>query len=159
MEADAQQAAGQALGRIPQGYFIMTSHYEHRVGAAVVSWVQQVGFEPPMVVVSIRKGRPITPLILDSHTFALCQVMPADRPLAKGLAECTDDLSFDGVEMRRGQTGSPILLDAQAFLDCKVARHFDIDGDHDLYIGEVVDGGVLQGGDPFIHLRDDGFKY
>jgi len=32
-------------------------------------------------------------------------------------------------------------------------------GDHVLYVGEITGGKTLKGGDPYIHVRDNGFGY
>ena len=47
----------QALGRIPSGLFILSAGTGDQATATLVSFVQQVGFEPPVVVVALRKGR------------------------------------------------------------------------------------------------------
>jgi len=50
---------------------------------------------------------------------------------------------FAGVDYDTKATGCPILKDAIAWMDCKVVSFHDA-GDHTLFIGEVIDGGVLK---------------
>jgi flavin reductase (DIM6/NTAB) family NADH-FMN oxidoreductase RutF len=161
MTENDRQSIGKALGRIPQSLYIMTSHFEERMRGVMVSWVQQVAFEPPMVMVGLSKGRPIVPLLHDSHSFALCQIAPSDKLTRKRFAAGVDagDDPFEAIEITRAVTGSPIIKKALAFLDCELVRHFDVDGDHDIYIGLVRAGALLSDEQPIVKLREDGFRY
>ena len=160
-EVSTRETVGQALAKIPQGVFVMTSHFEDRVAGVMVSWVQQVAFEPPMVMVAIRKGRPITPLILDSHTFALCQVAKDDRLTMRKFfnSESGDEFPFQSLELHRAATGAPIIAKSLAYLDCEVVRHVDVEADHDIYIGHIVAGEVLHDGEVILRDRESGYEY
>jgi len=152
---------GKALGRIPQSLYIMTSHFEDRMRGVMVSWVQQVAFEPPMVSVSLSKGRPIVPLLHDSHAFALCQIAPTDKLTIKrfGGGDAGDN-PFETMDVFKAATGSPIIRRSLAYLDCELVRHFDVDGDHDIYIGLVRAAEQLkEDEEPIVKLRSDGFSY
>jgi len=161
MTDDVHQRIGKALGRIPQSLYIMTAQYEDQMRGVMVSFVQQVSFDPPMVMVSLGKGRPIVPLIHDSHAFAVCQIAKTDKLTLKRFARGTQpgESPFQAIETMRGATGSPVIKRSLAYLDCDLVRHIDIDGDHDMYIGAVREGDLLNDGEVFIHLRDNGFTY
>lgn len=148
-----------ALGLIPSGFYAMTSAYDGERSAVLVSWVQQCGFDPPMVAVSSPKGRPIAPLVRDSHSFALCQFRRDDAFLLRTLSR--DDVDpcevLDPVRWERLATGSPCLPRAIAALDCEVVRHIDLDGDHELYIGLIVGGKVYdESAAPMVHPAFNG---
>lgn len=150
-----------ALGRIPGGLFVLTARTEERRAGILASWVQQVCFAPPMVCVSVAKGRPIMPLISESRQFALCQLPEGERVLVRKFSSSMDQsedpfLGFDLVE--HTVLHAPVLATAMAYLECEVACHMDVDGDHDLFVG-IVRGGHYNGGEPVIHLRDDGLHY
>ncbi len=51
------------------------------------------------------------------------------------------DGKINGYDFEDGQTGAPILKDVPAYLECKVVEDVII-GDHSIYVGEVVSGGV-----------------
>jgi flavin reductase (DIM6/NTAB) family NADH-FMN oxidoreductase RutF len=149
------------LAMIPQSIYIMTAAHENRTASLMVSWVQQASFEPPMVVVALRKGRAIVPLIHSSHSFALNQVAAEDKLLLRkysGQYGIEDPLQT--LEVLRKATGSPILARCATYMDCELVRHLDVEGDHDIYVGLVRDAGVLrEGADIDVHLREDGFTY
>ena len=161
---DEQMRAGvgAALGRIPSGLFILTARYEDRRSGILSSWVQQVSFEPAMVSVAIAKGRPIMPLVSESRQFGLCQLPEGDkvylRKFAAGIDPNEDPfLGFDLIRENR-KTCVPILANVLSYVECEVAAHMDVDGDHDLFIGRVI-GGQCFNGKPFVHIRENGFKY
>lgn len=133
-----------ALGLVPSGLFAMTSAFEGERSAVLVSWVQQCGFDPPMVAVSSPKGRHIAPLIRDSRAFAICQFRRDDTFLLRTLSrDDTDPYEvLYPVPCEHLETGSPCIMRAIAALDCEMIRHIDLDGDHEVYIGQVVGGKV-----------------
>ena len=54
-----KQTIGKALGRVPSGVYILTTHHEGQPLAMMASWVQQASFEPPTVGVAVAKDRPL----------------------------------------------------------------------------------------------------
>jgi len=129
-----------ALGLVPSGLFAMTAAFDGERTAVLVSWVQQCGFEPPLIAVASPRGRPIAPLIRDSHAFALCLVDPKDRFLVRTIqrAEESPDDALDALDCETLMTGSPCLKRSTAAIDCEVMRHLDLESDHELYVGMVV---------------------
>jgi len=161
LSEQALAEVSKALGRIPSGLFVLTARHEDRRMGILASLVQQVCFNPPMVCVAIAKGRPIMPLISESRRFAVCQMAKGDKILMRKFAApvVQGDDPFLGFELLpRTTLNLPVLAGAMAFLECEVTCHIDVDGDHDLFIGSVRNGGAKDG-DPFVHLRDDGLKY
>ncbi|MFA7236560.1 MAG: flavin reductase family protein [Phycisphaeraceae bacterium] len=161
MKDDSKTRIGLAMGRIPQSIYVMTSHFEDRMRGVLVTCVQQMAHEPPMIMVALPKGRPIIPLIHDSHSFALCQIARNDKLTLRRFSPHIDagDNAFEALETTRGITGSPILKKALAYLDCELVRHIDVDADHDIYVGLVRDGNLLQHADEtIVQLRDNGLE-
>ncbi|WP_428389653.1 flavin reductase family protein [Mucisphaera sp.] len=156
-----QESIGAALGRIPQGLFLLTAAHEDRRMGMLASWVQQVCFQPPMVCIAVAKGRSIMPLLSESRHFALCQIAAEDRIIQRKFSqeyEPTDD-PFLGFEMIHATTpGLPILKASSAFLECELACHLDVEGDHDLFVGKVLAGHATQI-TPHVHFRENGFDY
>ena len=149
-----------ALGRIPSGLFVMTTAFEGKRRGVRVTWVQQCGFDPPLVSVALAKGHCMAPLLQDSHAFALSQLAEEDRLSFRRFEDCANsgDDEFEDVETIALVTGSPALKRSVAALDCLIVRHLDLDSDHELYVGQVVAGRV-NGGSPAIRLRGDGLSY
>ncbi len=161
MEDKSKDGIAAALGRIPQGMYILTARFEDRRTGMLVSWVQQVSFRPPMVAVAVAKGRAIMPLISDSRHFGLCQIQKGDRTMLRKFASGfnTGEDPFLGLELLPQTLAHlPILASSLAFMECEVTTHVDVEGDHDVFVGTIRRGGAIPG-EPQVHLRENGFKY
>jgi len=133
-----------ALGKIPSALYAMTAAYDGECTGHLVRWVQPCGWDPPLVAVASPRGRPIAPLIRDSRAFAICQIDPSDCFLLRTLKRAEDSPggALDPIECETLKTGSPCISRAVMALDCELSRHLDLDSDHELYIGAVLDGKV-----------------
>lgn len=160
-EQPPRQAISKALAAIPSGLFILTAQHEDRRMGMLTSLVQQVCFEPPMICVAIAKGRSIMPLISESRQFGLCQLATDNKIILRKFAGNLDPAEdpFLGLELVRPHLPNlPLLGAAMTHMECELTCHMDVEGDHDLFIGAVRNAGC-NGGQPHVHIRDDGFKY
>jgi flavin reductase (DIM6/NTAB) family NADH-FMN oxidoreductase RutF len=156
-----KQTVGKALGRIPSGVYLLTASHGGESTVMMASWVQQAAFDPPSVSIAMAKGRPIARLIHASKLMALSVVPQDDTSLmkryARGVAEGEDP--FAGVETFKTPGGVPAMKSALAWLELRLIRTADFGADHDLLIGEVTAGDMLQEGKAFAHQRGNGFHY
>jgi flavin reductase (DIM6/NTAB) family NADH-FMN oxidoreductase RutF len=148
------QDLDQALGLIPGGLFILTSHFEDRRAAVLVKWAQQCSSNPPMVMFAMSKGLAIEPLIRDSHCFVLCQISADDRFLIRKFLYMQQAGEDPLVTMMTSTapSGSPIVDRAMSYLDCQVVRHIELESDFRIYVGQVQSGAVLHLAAPAICL-------
>jgi len=131
------------LDQIPSGVFLLTGAFGDMRGATLVRWVQQVASQPPMLVVAIEKGQPLSPIIRDSRGFALCLIAandPVCTRLFKQIPEHTQDPMIS-IPCMKTPSGAPVPLRATAWFDCEIVRHFDIEADHEVYIGCIHHAG------------------
>jgi flavin reductase (DIM6/NTAB) family NADH-FMN oxidoreductase RutF len=159
---ELKQTAGKALGRVPSGVYILTAAHDGASAAMMASWVQQASFDPPAVSIATAKGRPIMELIAASKMLALSIIPDGDSSLMKRYARGVKpgEDPFAGVETFHTPGGIPVMKSALAWLECRLVHTCDFGGDHDLLIGEVVAGNLLQpGGTAFMHQRGSGFHY
>ncbi len=135
----------QAQRRITHGVYVISAKLGDKVNAMTAAWVSRASFEPPLVTVSIGKTRYSHDMIRDSGVFAVNVLGPDNVETGKhfGLKTGRKTDKFADVAYDTKATGCPILKDAIAWMDCKVVSFHDA-GDHTLFIGEVVDGGVLK---------------
>jgi len=163
MDDTTRNAINRALSRVPSGLYILTAQHEDRRCGMLTSWVQQVCLQPPMLSVAVAKGRMIMPLISESRQFGLCQLAADDRRMMRKFAQSTDnsDDPFLGYELIHGVLPRvPILAGSLAYFECLMTCHMDVDGDHDLFVGEVKAGAVEDDKrKPWVHFRKDGFDY
>jgi len=45
---------------------------------------------------------------------------------------------FDAIPIQKLRTGAPVLRRSSLVFDCEVVRHFDLEAESELYIGQVV---------------------
>jgi flavin reductase (DIM6/NTAB) family NADH-FMN oxidoreductase RutF len=135
-----------ALRMIPYGLYVLTAKDdEGNVAAATVNWVTQASFQPPLVVVCVRADSFIHTVLERSNAFALNILGKKQGSVAYTFfkpAELQGD-TISGERFRPGVTGSPLLVSTPAFLECEVAEAIK-QGDHTVFVGEIVDVGVKQ---------------
>jgi flavin reductase (DIM6/NTAB) family NADH-FMN oxidoreductase RutF len=155
MSQTAKQTIDATLSRVPSGLFVICAAHEDRRAARLTSWVQQVCYEPPMISVALGKGQPVMPLISESRQFGLCQLGADDRVMMRKFAtpsEADEDpfLGFDLVQ--ETALDVPLLKNTLAQIECTLVCHVDVEGDHDLFIGQVQNT-VCHKGEPHVHIR------
>ncbi len=62
---------------------------------------------------------------------------------------------FSGLDTKTAETGAPILDGALGWVDCKLKEILP-GGDHDIFVGEIVEGEATDEGDPLLYF---GGKY
>ena len=152
-----RKQVGKALGKVASGLYVVTTKCDDKEDAVLVSWVNQCSFEPPAVTIALATLRSARLLVEASDTFIVNILPKEDMTLLKHFSRPPEEI-FKGLKTRKGFNGIKILSDAVSYLECEVAHSMQA-GDHVLYVGEIVGGKTLKGGDPYIHLRDNGFNY
>lgn len=160
---DFQDQVGPALGRIPSGLAIATAQHGGQRTGFLASWYQQVSFDPPLVMVCVKAGRPIEALIEGSGHFALNLLAEGDfaslKRYGKGFEPGVDPWAEDPATLAEGAP-APVFAQGYAHLVLRHVRTLETGGDHVLHVGEVV-GGALGGSEakPYVHVRKNGFSY
>lgn len=126
------------LGLLPTMTCVLTSAYEQRRGGVIVRRAMQCADEPVCIAVAVPTGHRIATLIRDSHTFALCLLDRSNRLLIRKFDTREDGDPFDTIETLRLVSTSPIPARAMAAIDCEVVRHYDLEADHEVYVGQVL---------------------
>ena len=135
------------LAKIPYGVSVVTMG---RGGAEVengltVSWMSQVAFSPPMLMIAVDKLHYSVDLLRSTKNFCVNllgedQLALAGR-FAKQATSAEDKLA--SVAQRPADSGAAILTDAVAYFDCEVTSMVEA-GDHLLVLGRIEDAGVLK---------------
>jgi flavin reductase (DIM6/NTAB) family NADH-FMN oxidoreductase RutF len=108
------------------------------------AWVMQVSFEPMLLALSINPANASYPLLQGGGGFVVNVLKRGQLELARrfGTRSGRDVDKLVGLRWRPGHNGAPILEDALAYLDCALAGNMR-SGDHELVLGRVVDGLIL----------------
>lgn len=136
------QTVERVLANLSRSSFVMTASHEGRRCGVCVRWVCACADEPLLISVALRRGHWIVPLIRDSHAFGLCSVDASDRLIALKFGEnvrARDGDQFDAIGADRLASGAPALRRSEMLIDCQMSRLIDLEADHQLYIGQVMD--------------------
>jgi len=149
---------GKALGKVASGLFVVTVKHDKSEDAVLASWVNQCSFDPPGLTIVLSKVRPARLLLEASGQFVVNVLGEDSNDLMKHFFGAPKGSVFEGLKVGKGFHGIKILEDAIAYLECELTQMSDV-GDHILYVGEVVGGNLLKGGEPHLHVRKNGFNY
>ena len=152
-----KKQVGKALGKVASGLYVVTTKCDDKEDAVLASWVNQCAFEPPAVTIALATLRLARLLVEASEAFIVNVLPKEDMTLLKHFSRPPEEI-FKGIKTRKGFNGIRILNDAVSYLECEVVHSMQA-GDHVLYVGVIVGGKNLKGGDPYIHVRDNGFNY
>lgn len=160
--ADADRAAiGRALARLPSGLYVLTVGSGDTATGMLSSWVQQVGFEPPTLIVALKKGRPIEARVRREGAFCLAVIDDDSKVLRNHFARGFEpgQPAFTGIATADSSIGVPYPTAAHAHLVCRVRGIVDDWSDHAVICGEVVGGNGRHDAAPLVHVRKNGFSY
>ena len=129
------------LRLLSNGVYVLTSRYEDRYGAATVTWVSQVSFKPPLVMVAVQRNSNVFKCLSESRIAALHIVANGQQETARKFffptrANCT---TINGEPFADGKTAAPLLTNLPAHIECHVERIVDAGGDHAMVILQVVE--------------------
>ena len=134
------------LTKIPYGVSVVTMG---RGGAKVengltVSWMSQVSFSPPMLMVAVDKLHYSVDLLRSTKNFCVNLLGEDQATIAGRFAKqaTTGEDKLADVAQRPAESGAAILTDAVAYFDCEVASMVEA-GDHLVVIGKIDAAAVL----------------
>lgn len=157
--ASIKEEVSKAQKYLAHGVYVISTAFEGRMNALTAAWVARASFVPPLITVSIGKTRFSHAMILGSGVFAVSVLGEDDIEMGRhfGLKTGRKTDKFEGIDYETKVTGCPVLKECIAWLDCRVVSSHDA-GDHTIFIGEVLDGGVRRdGASPLIYDRDSFF--
>ncbi len=151
MKTQRNRVMHEILRQIPYGLYVVGVRGNGDLNAMTASWVTQCSFDPPLLLVAVRRPSRSYELIKSGKVFSLNILDRKERKLVRLLEppsrSAGDKLGKVGhVEE---DTGAPILRHAFAFLECKVRAIYE-PGDHALVVGEVVHAVSRSRGDPLM---------
>ena len=148
-----------ALGRIPSGlYAVGAGRRGERIGM-LCSFVEQAGFEPPMISIALGADRPLRQVLERGELFSVNILGTEDKALLAAFAAAREEDPFAPFELIENGHGLPQLAGALAWLACRPTGSV-VAGDHVVYVAEVVEGCLhREVGEPMIRVRKNGLSY
>ena len=154
-----EKAKKTALLMIPYGLFVLGAKHGNNSTVATVNWVTQASFNPPLVVVGIKKDSGLHAMVKESKVFSLSMLETGQKAIASGFFRHVEpkDGKFGNYAYTAGNNGCPIISDAPAAVECDVINFFE-KGDHSIVIGQVTEAHLSKDTEP-LTLKECGFNY
>jgi len=157
----AKDSIRDVLRSFNYGLFVVAANGPDGPRAATVSWVGQVSLDPRLISVALRKGTAIHAAVQASRHLVL-HVVGADQPeFARAFFKVTQFGSDEiaGYHFTSGPVGAPVFDAAEAWLACEVVEEVGQNGDHTVFITQVIEGDVCAPHMSALALRDTAWHY
>jgi flavin reductase (DIM6/NTAB) family NADH-FMN oxidoreductase RutF len=143
--------------RLSYGVYVVGVAAGDRRDGFTAAWVMQASFDPLLLALSINSSNASYELLHAGGGFTVNVLEQGQLELARcfGTRSGRNEDKLAGIRWRPGRTGAPILEQALAYFDCELAgRHRA--GDHELVLGRVADGKILDPGAAPLTYADTG---
>ena len=153
----------QATVQLPCSVVILSASADNRQGAmtATAMFVSQ---SPPLIAVSVSKSFATYQLIEKSKEFALNVIADSQLDLAQKFGsvhgyEVDKFKEFGITTVPASKIGAPLVSGCFANIECRVKSSlWDVEGNHAIYISEVVGFKVNEGLGPLVWLKHMYFR-
>ncbi|HEX6513038.1 MAG TPA: flavin reductase family protein [Chloroflexota bacterium] len=154
-----EQAKKTALRMIPYGLQVLGVSDGKDLDVASINWTTQVSFQPPLVVIGVKKDSKPFGILKSGRKFALSFLENGQRDLAFAFFKSVtpENGKFGDYAYETAETGCPIITDAASWVEAEVV---DINetGDHAAVLGRVINAGVKHEAKP-LTLAEMGVNY
>lgn len=134
------------MGHFATGVTVITTRVGEELQGMTANAVTSLSLNPAQVLVCIDHRAAMLEYVKASQCYAMNFLAAAQEDLSRRFA-AKGPKTFSDLDWFAGETGSPIFRNSLAYVDCRVV---DIakGGDHDIFIGEIVAGDILQADAP-----------
>ena len=141
-----------ALGSFATGVTVITTRGEEHAYGMTANAFSSVSLDPPLVLVCTKAASEGSEHISTNGCFAVNILAEHQEPLSRFFSSKDRPKgrdAFRGVDHWTAATGAPILEGVVAHLDCELHTTHEA-GDHEIFIGEVLDLAVNDGVRPLL---------
>ena len=139
----------ETCGYLTNGIYVLTSGYHDEVNGMIGSWVSQVSYDPPLIMVAIHQNRSSHRLISKGGCFAVHILHAQQEEFLNRFKRPDPRAKFEGIAWTTGLTGCPILKDCLGYVECLTVESYQ-PGNHTMFVGKIVDAKTLSPGKPLI---------
>jgi flavin reductase (DIM6/NTAB) family NADH-FMN oxidoreductase RutF len=144
----------EVMSRFATGVTIVTTRTDEGIHGLTVNAFTSVSLSPPLILVCIDSSGTSMSYLAKADVFAVNILGHGQQALANRFADSslTSEQRFQEVGYSKAVTGAPILEHSLGYLDCRVYQRHEA-GDHTIFVGEVVDAGLVHDEAPLIFYR------
>ncbi len=140
------------VGAFATGVTVVTTRGEEHAYGMTANAFSSVSLDPPLILVCVINPSEGAEHITRNGVFAVNILAVDQEPMSRYFASRDRPKGLDAfrdVPHRIAASGSPILDGVAAFMDCRVHAMHEA-GDHLIFIGEVLELDVQDGGTPLV---------
>jgi len=154
-----ENAKKKALRMIPYGLQVLGVSDGKDMDVASINWTTQVSFQPPLVVIGVKKDSKPFGILKSGRKFALSFLESGQKDLAFAFFKTVtpENGKFGNYAYETAETGCPIISDAASWVEGNVLS-IDETGDHAAVICQVTNAGVKREAKP-LTLAELGVNY
>lgn len=110
------------------------------------NWTSQISFDPQIVAVAIQSGSQTRKNIDETGVFSISILGEGTKDLSLKFTKksTSGEGRLEGEPVSYYETGTPVLDAAVGWFECRVTGQAE-PGDHVVYFGQVIAGGVNDG--------------
>ena len=90
------------FGAMTYGIYVLTTFHEQKINGMIASWVSQVSYDPPVVMVAVHPNRYSHQLIRESGCFALHILSRNQRDLLSRFKGIDPEAKFHSIQWAEG---------------------------------------------------------
>ena len=130
--------------RLSVGVYVVGAAHGETRNAFTAAWIVPTSFDPLLLAVSVNPENASHSLLRASRAFTVNVLKRGQVALARqfGTRSGRNHDKLAGVRWHPGRSGAPILSDGLAYFECELIESYPT-GDHDLIVGRVVAGRIL----------------
>jgi flavin reductase (DIM6/NTAB) family NADH-FMN oxidoreductase RutF len=142
------------IGHFATGVTVITCAAGEEMQGMTATAFASLSLDPVMVLICVDKETHTHGVLERGGVFAVNILGEHQEDVSRLFAKRAEPEigTLRGQRFRLADTGAPILEDCLAFLECRVADVLE-GGDHSIFIGEVVNEGVVQDVKPLLFFR------
>ncbi len=126
------------MGRFATGVTVVTMKAGETLWGMTANAVTSLSLDPPLVLVCVDKTTQTHQYLKQAEAFAM-NILAEDQQELSNRFATPGPKEFSDLDFVDGETGSPVLGGTLGYVDCRL-REVLAGGDHDIFVGEIVDG-------------------
>ena len=139
-----QEDSKKVLRMIPYGLYVLMAEEGEGMVASSITWLCQVSFEPKLVSVALRGSSETCRVVKRANHFSINMMGKEKKEVVRKFFKHQEREGdrIGGELLTRTRGGVPRLEGVLGWLECGVRNRVE-EGDHCVFISEVMDSGVL----------------
>jgi flavin reductase len=133
------------MGHFATGVTVVTTRFGEgdQIWGMTANSVVSLSLDPPLMLFTVDRQNFMYECLMKGRCFAVSILTVEQEAISRRFAT-RGPKDFSDLALVVAETGAPILAAALAFVDCRVVQVVP-GGDHEIFFGEIVAGGVHDG--------------